>query len=152
MKVFIIYFACFLATIYAKRVVIDRSGSESRVNQQDPVFQLIEQNIGKLNLTLVKIREVKQQAESGVLYKINGIFKDKDGQFFDCEVHMWLREWLNADEKLQFELKRQTKIDDIESALREDVMINDNSNSSSQVKVSNKFVFLLMVFLVFISI
>jgi hypothetical protein len=56
--------------------------------------------------------EVQQQVVSGMLYKFNGIFKNAEGEFYNCDIDLWVQEWLeNESERVKITLTNRVKLD-----------------------------------------
>lgn len=53
----------------------------------------------------MKITKVTKQVVAGCLFNITGLFEDKSGNKFNCELTIWERSWLDGPENLILELK-----------------------------------------------
>jgi hypothetical protein len=92
----IFHFQCALMQPKATYLV----GGVKEIDLNDTeVEELLNSHLTRLDDTLevIEKQKVTMQVVSGLLYTVDGSFKNGSDEIFDCTVTIWTRAWLNDD-------------------------------------------------------
>ena len=99
--------------------------------------------------------DIERQVVSGILYKIEGVFKNAEGEFMNCKIEMWERAWEKEEDKLKLEVKSSGKIegDSLQNILNDEEPSKETKGGANVLSYvsRNLFLFLLLSLLLFIN-